>query len=26
VNVIAIAIFDGAQELDFVGPWEVLGA
>jgi transcriptional regulator GlxA family with amidase domain len=24
VNVIAIAIFDGAEELDFVGPWEVL--
>jgi transcriptional regulator GlxA family with amidase domain len=23
---IAIAIFDGAEELDFVGPWEVLAA
>jgi transcriptional regulator GlxA family with amidase domain len=23
---IAIAVFDGAEELDFVGPWEVLGA
>jgi transcriptional regulator GlxA family with amidase domain len=25
-NRIAIAVFDGAEELDFVGPWEVLGA
>ena len=24
MNVIAIAVFDGAEELDFVGPWEVL--
>jgi putative intracellular protease/amidase len=23
---IAIAVFEGAEELDFVGPWEVLGA
>jgi transcriptional regulator GlxA family with amidase domain len=23
---IAIAVFDGAEELDFVGPWEVLSA
>jgi transcriptional regulator GlxA family with amidase domain len=23
---IAIAVFDGAEELDFVGPWEVLAA
>jgi transcriptional regulator GlxA family with amidase domain len=23
---IAIAVFDGAEELDFAGPWEVLGA
>jgi putative intracellular protease/amidase len=22
---IAIAVFDGAEELDFVGPWEVMG-
>jgi hypothetical protein len=24
LNVIAIAIFDGVEELDFVGPWQVL--
>ena len=23
---VAIAVFEGAEELDFVGPWEVLGA
>jgi putative intracellular protease/amidase len=23
---IAIAVFDGAEELDFAGPWEVLAA
>jgi transcriptional regulator GlxA family with amidase domain len=23
---IAIAVFEGAEELDFIGPWEVLGA
>jgi transcriptional regulator GlxA family with amidase domain len=23
---IAVAVFEGAEELDFVGPWEVLGA
>jgi putative intracellular protease/amidase len=23
---IAIAVFEGAEELDFVGPWEVLAA
>jgi putative intracellular protease/amidase len=23
---IAIAVFEGAEELDFAGPWEVLGA
>lgn len=23
---IAVALFDGAEELDFAGPWEVLGA
>jgi transcriptional regulator GlxA family with amidase domain len=26
MNVVAIAVFDGAEELDFVGPWEVLTA
>lgn len=26
MTVIAIAVFDGAEELDFVGPWEVLSA
>jgi transcriptional regulator GlxA family with amidase domain len=26
VTRIAIAVFDGAEELDFVGPWEVLSA
>lgn len=26
MNVVAIALFDGAEELDFVGPWEVLSA
>jgi len=25
MTVIGIAIFDGVEELDFVGPWEVLG-
>ena len=24
--LIAIAVFEGAEELDFVGPWEVLAA
>jgi transcriptional regulator GlxA family with amidase domain len=24
LNVVAIAIFDGVEELDFVGPWQVL--
>ncbi|MGZ4315957.1 MAG: DJ-1/PfpI family protein [Gaiellaceae bacterium] len=24
MNVVAIAVFEGAEELDFVGPWEVL--
>ena len=24
MNVVAIAIFDGVEELDFVGPWQVL--
>jgi transcriptional regulator GlxA family with amidase domain len=24
VNVVAIAVFEGVEELDFVGPWEVL--
>jgi len=26
MTAIAIAVFDGAEELDFVGPWEVLAA
>jgi transcriptional regulator GlxA family with amidase domain len=26
VTVIAVALFDGAEELDFAGPWEVLAA
>jgi transcriptional regulator GlxA family with amidase domain len=26
VTKIAVALFDGAEELDFAGPWEVLGA
>jgi transcriptional regulator GlxA family with amidase domain len=26
VPVVAIAVFEGAEELDFVGPWEVLAA
>jgi transcriptional regulator GlxA family with amidase domain len=26
VTRIAVALFDGAEELDFAGPWEVLGA
>ena len=25
-KTIAILIFDGAEEMDFVGPWEVLNA
>lgn len=25
-RAVAILIFDGAEEMDFVGPWEVLGA
>jgi transcriptional regulator GlxA family with amidase domain len=24
LNIVAIAIFDGVEELDFVGPWQVL--
>lgn len=26
MTVAAIAVFEGAEELDFVGPWEVLAA
>jgi putative intracellular protease/amidase len=26
VTRIGIAVFDGVEELDFVGPWEVLSA
>ena len=25
-NLIGILLFDGAEEMDFVGPWEVLTA
>jgi len=26
MHAVAIAVFEGAEELDFVGPWEVLAA
>ena len=26
MTTIAVAVFDGAEELDFAGPWEVLAA
>jgi len=26
VTTIAVALFEGAEELDFAGPWEVLAA